>query len=279
MSGDDVNSYLEDCCSKHIAPIQRKYLIERQRCSEEDDLVDRKHSLEEDSGENAKPRTERRRGQNKSRKSNLNVAIKCLDSQLCKAAALGLECTKGEKCTRSHDSQQAVIEFEARILNLETAPAALKTCPWISRGEFCEYGLNCQSYSPHPFVDKDNFIESTRREVNKSHSIISSTKGENKENTESKEDEDERSSVMDNRTKLRSLLSGKAILAPMTTVGNLPFRRLCISYGAEVTMSEMILASSLVSLKSSDLSLLRRHEDEKIFGIQLAGGFPDVMIK
>eukprot|EP01054_Gregarina_sp_Poly1_P000090 Gregarina_sp_Poly_1__89@NODE_101_length_14427_cov_132_160237_g88_i0_p2_GENE_NODE_101_length_14427_cov_132_160237_g88_i0NODE_101_length_14427_cov_132_160237_g88_i0_p2_ORF_typecomplete_len668_score106_86Dus/PF01207_17/1_8e71Oxidored_FMN/PF00724_20/0_013_NODE_101_length_14427_cov_132_160237_g88_i01012012123 len=82
-------------------------------------------------------------------------------------------------------------------------------------------------------------------------------------------------SVEEKRDQYRKLVKGKAILAPLTTVGNLPFRRLCVSLGCEVTMSEMILASSVCTMKACELALFKRHESEKVFGVQLAGGYVD----
>jgi len=73
--------------------------------------------------------------------------------------------------------------------------------------------------------------------------------------------------------------SGKTILAPLTTVGNLPFRRLCVKLGVDVTVGEMALSGSIVDGAPSDLSLLRRHETEKCFGVQVAGGDIEVMTK
>eukprot|EP01056_Protomagalhaensia_sp_Gyna25_P005984 Protomagalhaensia_sp_Gyna_25__5983@NODE_92_length_5336_cov_75_198037_g71_i0_p1_GENE_NODE_92_length_5336_cov_75_198037_g71_i0NODE_92_length_5336_cov_75_198037_g71_i0_p1_ORF_typecomplete_len728_score136_02Dus/PF01207_17/1_8e75Oxidored_FMN/PF00724_20/0_14_NODE_92_length_5336_cov_75_198037_g71_i031535282 len=88
---------------------------------------------------------------------------------------------------------------------------------------------------------------------------------------------DDRLSIEQKRDKHRRLIAGKTILAPLTTVGNLPFRRLCVSLGCDVTISEMILSSSVCTMKSSELALFRRHHSEKVFGVQLAGGFPDQM--
>ena len=55
---------------------------------------------------------------------------------------------------------------------------------------------------------------------------------------------------------------GHAILAPLTKGGNLPFRRLCVDFGAEITMSEMAYARQVNRRSRSELALLRKHESE-----------------
>ncbi|KAF8199425.1 hypothetical protein K438DRAFT_1583612, partial [Mycena galopus ATCC 62051] len=50
-----------------------------------------------------------------------------------------------------------------------------------------------------------------------------------------------------------------------------PFRRLCVSYGADITCGEMGLANSFLSGSKEEWSLVRRHPSEKNFGVQLAG--------
>ncbi|MCA8941653.1 MAG: tRNA-dihydrouridine synthase [Planctomycetes bacterium] len=66
--------------------------------------------------------------------------------------------------------------------------------------------------------------------------------------------------------------TGRAVLAPLTKGGNLPFRRLCVELGAEITMSEMAYAKKVARGGRAELALLRKHADENCFGVQIAAG-------
>ena len=52
------------------------------------------------------------------------------------------------------------------------------------------------------------------------------------------------------------------VLAPLTTQGNMPFRRLCVSLGVQVTWSEMAMGLPLLQGEKQEWALMKAHESE-----------------
>lgn len=69
---------------------------------------------------------------------------------------------------------------------------------------------------------------------------------------------------------IQSSFTNKMILAPLTRGGNLPFRRLCVDFGMQTSVSEMIYARSLLKGAPVEQARLRRWKGEPTFGVQFA---------
>jgi tRNA-dihydrouridine synthase B len=72
-------------------------------------------------------------------------------------------------------------------------------------------------------------------------------------------------------------LQGKVLLAPMSGVTDLPFRKLVKSFGASLVVSEMIASKAMILQTKESLKKCQKEDNQFPMSVQLAGCDPEIM--
>merc|ERR1712130_93341 len=217
---------------------------------------------------------------------------------ICNAIVVGDECSKGDQCKFSHDLQAY----------LDEQPPSISDRCWVYEqlGK-CPHGYRCRFSAAHvadgKLVENKELWERRMNETPDTENALSKdiqislrkkkipflrAKAAVKKHASNNlgflkqvptpKDADLSNIVVPER-KDRKLIDwkDKLILAPLTTIGNLPYRRICKGYGVDITVGEMALATQLLNGSPQEWALVKRHQCEDVFGVQLAGSHANSM--
>ena len=289
---NDENKKLKTEELKGVAVIKPEFIVSLNN----DDAID--DDLAEDSRENNEDSVatgsnkdkKKNRGQNKARKliqikEEMKICPSIIDPQS------GKICIKGSECNWEHDIKKYLDQKEKCIEG---------QCPVWNLLGYCPMGIKCRWLSSHfnydlnQLIYKENYLrDDNREEINlismDDKRLLYKKKFDfpNSEVSIKLADDDKMNRMdIENRKKLENEYKefkikasekkklnykGKKVLSPLTTVGNLPYRRLMKTLGADITFSEMALSNSLINGQNSEWALLKAHKSEyPCFGVQIA---------
>lgn len=288
---------------KGYAPIKPEYIIESTQSSEvyyNDDEAeggDREEMPSENTNTGKKKR--KQRGQNKNRDLKQEHGAMRLCSALIDPQN-EQECKFGaEKCKSTHDIEQFLAS---------KGPDIEGTCPVFNAIGYCPAGLKCRWLSshfdkpnnallrdedkvklyqleePHELnritPDKKFALQKKKYNFEKSELIIKYLDSlvQSEENLKAMEERKDNQAAYTEAAfkpgeKKKLNLKNAKIVSPLTTVGNLPYRRLMKTLGADVTYCEMALTVPLLQGTNAEWALPKAHKSEYPgFGVQFAAG-------
>ncbi|CAL6082856.1 Dihydrouridine_synthase [Hexamita inflata] len=162
--------------------------------------------------------------------------------QICQSVIKGLTCNR-KFCDRMHDVDE--------YLKIKEAPLDIP-CPFMAHYGFCDAKWNCIYKHENNEFELPDKKERPAYINNVPFKLIKDFQPTGKKHE-------------------KFDFKGKLFLAPMCTVGTMPFRRWCKDFECDVTCSEMIFARDLLNCQAPEIAKLRRHISEDKFGIQLTG--------
>lgn len=289
-----------DHFAKGIAPIKPEYIVQNPDVPVDEEYVndDDAEGGDRQEEQSANGGKKKRRGQNKKRDlkqqhEEVRLCSSLLDPENPKECRFG-----ADSCSNTHNVEEYVSSKPEDIEG---------TCPVFAAIGYCPAGLKCRWLHSHYNKETHRLLKDLEKieeakakdnyEVNKItpqqkfnlqkkkytfeyasqmipylDSLVQNDANIEKAREETKENQSTYIEAPFKVAEKRKLnLKNSKIVSPLTTVGNLPYRRLMKTLGADVTYSEMALSVPLLQGTNAEWALPKAHKTEfPGYGVQIA---------